>query len=317
MTRKRLLMFAGVSTLAGIFLGVVALILLDASLLTIPLPVDRKGHAGSLKTEGGPVADGSKDYKAVTERNLFRAKLQAEIPTPRSASEIEEEMLVNILNPMTLKGVMAGHQKADSYAVIDRGGQKGVWTYEVGESIERGLTVTDIRKDAVVIAKGDFAAILKLFAKSFERIPSARAATVPKEIPKKEEPRLAKKELTTPRTADHSKEIKREGKTTVISKTLADKMKNENATIMSSLAIKLSADASGKPNGYKVASVENGSLAQKLGIMPDDVLQEVNGYQLKTTEDTKKLQDALKNASKYDVKVLRQGKVETLRYEIR
>jgi S1-C subfamily serine protease len=66
-----------------------------------------------------------------------------------------------------------------------------------------------------------------------------------------------------------------------------------------------------------VASVENGSLAQKLGIMPNDVLQEVNGYQLKTTEDTKKLQDALKNASKYDVKVLRQGKMETLRYEIR
>jgi len=212
---------------------------------------------------------------------------------------------------------MAGHQKADSYAVIDRGGQKGVWTYEVGESIERGLTVTDISKDAVVIAKGDFTAILKLFAKSFERIPGAHAATAPMETPKKEEPRLAKKEQAASRTADYSKEIRKEGKTTVISKSLAEKMKNENTTIMSSLAIKLSADASGKSNGYKVVSVDNGSLAQKLGIMPDDVLQEVNGYQLKATEDTKKVQDALKNALKYDVKVLRQGKVETLRYEIR
>ena len=39
--------------------------------------------------------------------------------------------------------------------------------------------------------------------------------------------------------------------------------------------------------------------------------------QLKTPEDTKKAQDALKNASRFEIKVLRQGKVETLRYEIR
>jgi type II secretion system protein C len=317
MTRARLLTFAGASTLAGIVLGLIALIVLDTALLTIPLPVDRKGRAGSLKTDREPVADGSKEYKAVTERNLFRAKLRAEIPIPRSEKEIEEEMLVNILKPMILKGVMTGHQQKDFYAVIDRGGQKGVWTYEVGEAIERGLTVVDIRKDAVVFEKGDFAAILKLFARSFERIPSAHAATAPKEAPRKEEPRLAKQEQIRPGAGDYTKEITKEGATTVISKSLADKMKKENAILMSSLAIKLSTDASGKPNGYKVVSVDNGSLAQKLGIMPGDVLQELNGYQLKTAEDTKKAHDALKNRSKFEVKVLRRGKMETLRYEIR
>jgi type II secretory pathway component PulC len=201
--------------------------------------------------------------------------------------------------------------------VIDRGGQKGVWTYEVGEAIERGLTVTDIRKDAVVIEKGDFAAILKLFAKSFEKIPSAHAATAPREMPKQEELKLAKQQQTSPRPVDYSKDIKKEGKTTVISKSLADKVRNDNTTILSALAIKLSTDASGSPNGYKVVSVDKGSLAQKLGITPDDVLQEVNGHQLKTAEDTKKAADALKNTSTFEVKVLRRGKVETLRYEIR
>ncbi|MGD0233853.1 MAG: type II secretion system protein N [Syntrophorhabdales bacterium] len=316
MTRQRLLMFAGVSTLAGVFLGVIALIALDASLLSIPLPVGWKGGAGSQRTEREFIADGSKDYKAVTERNLFRAKLQAEIPKPRSEKEIEEEMLVNILKPMTLKGVMTGQHNKDFFAVIDRGGQKGVWTYEVGETIERGLAVTDIRKDAVIIEKGDFAAILKLFARSFERIPSAHAATAPKEI-KQEDLKLAKKVQTVPRIQDYSKDVKKEGKTTVISKSLAEKMKNDNTTIMSSVAIKLSTDTSGRPNGYKVVSVDNGGLAQKLGIRAEDVLQEVNGYGLNTTEDTKKAHDALKNASRFEVKVLRQGKVETLRYEIR
>ncbi len=316
MTRRRGLIFAGVSTLGGALLGIIALIVLDASLLSIPLPADSKSRTRSQKREGEPVVGASEGHKAVTGRNLFRARLSAEIPKPRSEKEIEEEMLVNILKPMTLKGVMTGQQKKDFYAVIDRGGQKGVWTYEVGEAIERGLTVTDIKKDAVIMEKGDFAAILRLFARSFERLPSAHAATAPKEAPKKDEPTLVKKEQTSPRT-DYSKEMKKEGKTTVLSKSLAEKMKNDNTMILSSVAIKMSTDASGKPNGYKVASVDNGSLAQKLGIVADDVLQEVNGYQLKTADDAKKAHNALKDASKLEVKVLRGGKVETLRYEIR
>jgi type II secretory pathway component PulC len=51
--------------------------------------------------------------------------------------------------------------------------------------------------------------------------------------------------------------------------------------------------------------------------MQDDVLQEVNGFQLKTTEDAKKAHEMLRNTSNLEVKVLRRGKVETLRYEIR
>ncbi|HME44615.1 MAG TPA: type II secretion system protein N [Syntrophorhabdales bacterium] len=317
MTRRRLLILAGASTFAGLFLGVLALIALDVSLLNIPLPVDWKGRAGSQKTGGELAKDGSTEYKAVTERNLFRAKLQAEIPKPMSEKEIEEETLVNILRPMTLKGVMTGQQNKDFFAVIDRGGQKGVWTYEVGETIERGLAVTQIRKDAVIMEKGDFAAILKLFAKSFERIPSTNASTVPKETLKQEDLKLAKKTQPASHPEDFGKDVKKEGKTTVIPKSLAEKMRSDNTTIMSSLSVKPSTDTAGRPNGYKVVSVDSGSLAQKLGIRADDVLQEVNGYELKTAEDTKKAHDALKNVSKFEIKVLRQGKVETLSYEIR
>lgn len=315
MTRKQLI-FSGVSTLAGILVGVIALIVIDASLLKIPATFDGKGRALTGKPEAEPKAD-STDYKTITERNLFRAKLQAEIPKPKSEKEIEEETLVTILKPMTLKGIMTGYQKRDFYAVIDRGGQKGVWTYELGETIERGLTVTDIKKDAVIIEKGDFAAILKLFAKSFERIPSTAHAATPIQTAKKEEAKPSGKDQTAPKAVDYSKDVKKEGKTVVISKSLANRIKSDNTIVMSSLAIKLSTDAAGKPNGYKVASVDKGSLASKLGIMQDDVLQEVNGFQLKTTEDAKKAHEMLRNTSNLEVKVLRRGKVETLRYEIR
>ncbi len=315
MTKKRI-QFLVVSTLAGTFLGVVALIMINAALLKIPVAFEGKGRGTAQKAETGQKGD-SADYKALVERNLFRAKLQAEIPKPKSEKEIEEETLTNIMRPMTLKGIMTGQQKKDQYALIDRGGQKGVWTYEVGETIEGGLTVTDIKKDAVTIEKGDFAALLKLFARSFERIPSTRASAVPVQSQKKDEPTLAKKEQAASKSADYSKEITKEGKTTIVSQSLADQLKNDNRTLMSSLAIKISTDEAGKPNGYKVVSVDKGSLASKLGIMPDDVLQEVNGLQLMSADDAKKAYESLRNASKLQVKVIRRGKVETLSYEIR
>jgi general secretion pathway protein C len=314
---RRVLPF-GISTLAGILAAVVALLVIDASLLRIPVLFDRKIPSAVQKRETDPAQDGAKDYKAVTERNLFRAKLQAEIPKPKSEKEIEEEALANVMKPMTLKGVMTGAQKRDYYAVIDRGGQKGVWTYEVGETIERGLTVTDIRKDAVVVEKGDFAAILKLFAKAFERIPATAQAAVPaKEPASREDTKSAGKGQAPQKAVDYNKELKKEGKTLVISKSLAEKMRDDNSLLLSALTIKLSTDSAGKTNGYRVVGVDKGSLAQKLGILPDDLLQEVNGFSVKNAEDLKKAHEALKNASKFDVKVLRKGKMETLRYEIR
>ena len=308
----------GISTLAGILAGIVALLVIDASLLKVPVLLGRKVPLAVQKREGDAAQESAKDYKAVTERNLFRAKLHAEIPKPKSEKELEEEVLVNIMKPMTLKGVMTGAQQRDYYAVIDRGGQKGVWTYEVGETIERGLTVTNIKKDAVVIEKGEFAAILKLFAKAFERIPATvQAAVPPKEPATKGSEKTAGKTQPPSKTVDYNKELKKEGKTLVISRSLADKVRGDNSLLLSALTIKLSTDGAGKANGYKVVAVDKGSLAQKLGIMPDDVLQEVNGFSVKTSEDMKKAHEALKNASTFEVKVLRKGKMETLRYEIR
>jgi type II secretion system protein C len=315
MTRQRLLIGAGVSTFGGTLMGVITLIALNAALLSIPMPIDWKARSGSRKPQGEPATEGSKEYKAITERNLFRARLQAEIPKPKSEKEIEEELLVGILTPMTLKGVMTGHHNKDFFAVIDRGGQKGVWTYEIGETIERGLAIAEIRKDAVIIEKGDFAAMLKLFARSFERVPSRHPSSVANEAPKPPDPKVAKQSQPAP-VNDYSKDIKKEGKTTMVSKSLAEKIRHDN-TIMSSIALKISADSSGKPNGYKVVSVDNGSLAQKLGVQPDDVVQEVNGHQLRTAEDTKSAHEALKSATKFEIKVLRQGRMESLRYEIR
>jgi len=291
-----------ISTLSGVVVGVVTLLAVNAALLRIPDAPQPSAEKKAQATSSQPIGPAENEYKALMERNLFRAKLQVEIPKPKTDKEIEDEALTAAVKAMALKGVVMGAQKKDSYAVIDLGGQKGVWAYEPGELVENGLALKEIRKDSIRLEKGDFAVILKLFSPVYERTggeggarsQAAMAAPVGK--------------------VDLSKEMKgirKEGSVTLIPKSLADKLKANNNIVMSSVAVKAS------NNGLQVVAVDQGSIAQKIGIAPNDTLEEINGYQLNSSGDMNKIYDDLKNDTSFEVKLLRGGKQETLRYEIR
>ncbi len=310
---KDLIPFA-IATAAAIVAGTVLLILINAALLKVPIASPLKA---THKTERPFLTADASGYKAITERNLFRAKLQIELPKLKTEKEIEEETLTNIVRTMALKGVMTGVQKKDNYAVIDRGGTKGVGTYEIGDVIERGLAVTEIKKDGVLIQKSDFLVRLKLFSGGFERLPGVLSAGVQTSLQKKDEGKDAKGAARAQAKPDLDREITKEGTALLISKPLAEQIKSDNSLLFSSVAVNAETDARGQPTGYKIVAVDKGSVAQKMGILPDDTVQEVNGYKLNNAEDFKKAYDTLKNETRFEVRVLRKGRVETLRYEIR
>ncbi len=286
--KEKLIIF-GVSTISGVVAAIIVLTAVNASFLKVPdNPPPRATSA-----PGAVTALAEPDYKAITERNLFRAMLQVEIPKPKTEKEIEEETLTAIVKTMVLKGVMLSPRKPDNYAVIDLGGQKGVWVYEPGDVIEKGLTLKEIGKDSVRIEKEEFGVVLKLFSSVHQRTTGVAAA----------KPAIGK---INPR-----KEIKREGTVTRISKSLAERLRADNTMIMSSLAVRPSRE------GVKIVAVDKGSIAQQIGLAPNDTLQEVNGHKLGSTADMSTVYDSLKNATDFEVTVLRSGKSQTLRYQIR
>ena len=111
------------------------------------------------------------------------------------------------------------------------------------------------------LQKGDFDIVLRLFASAAER---SKGASIPSPAAKRV---VAKIEAG-------KDDIKREGSVTRISKALADRLKADGNTLMSSIAIKPMA------NGVKVVAVDQGSIAQKMGITAERYLQEVNGQKL-------------------------------------
>ncbi len=295
---KKLIIF-GVSTLSGVVAGIIALIAVNASFLKAPGAVAARAISSPKPAAGRLASLAEPDYKAIAERNLFRAKLQVEIPKPKTEEELEEEALTKIVKTMALKGVMLSPKKRDNYAVIDLGGPKGVWVYERGDVIERGLAVKEITKDSAMIEKGDFGVLLKLFS------------SAPQIIKRRTPVQLAAKPAAVTGKINPAKEIKREGPVVKISKSLAERLKADNASIMSSVAVKPT------PDGVKIVAVDRGSIAQSMGIAPNDTLQTVNGLKLGSKEDMNAVYESLKNSSDFEITVLRGGKTETLRYQIR
>jgi type II secretory pathway component PulC len=304
--RTKLILPFGISTLSGIVVGVVVLLAINASLLRVPEAPPPSPLRTAQVAGGQPSAPGERDYKPLMERNLFRAKLQIEIPKPKTEKEIEEEMLTATVKAMALKGVMMGNGRKDTYAVIDLGGQKGVWTYEKGEVVDKGLAVKEIWKDSVKLEKGEFGAVLKLFSPVYERTQGTLIASSTVQQQRGEKVRGG-----TVNIDKEVKEIRKEGGVTLIPKSLAEKLKVNNNIVMSSVAVKAAGD------GLKVVAVDRGSIAQKMGISPDDILQEINGHRLDSSADMNKMYEALKDATRFEMKVMRRGKSETLRYEIR
>jgi S1-C subfamily serine protease len=116
---------------------------------------------------------------------------------------------------------------------------------------------------------------------------------------------------------DYSKEITRKGKVVVVSRMLANKIKADSSIVTAALTVKASLDKRGKGNGYRIVAVDKGSLAQKLGILKNDIIQEVNGLKLVSSDDIKQAEERFKDSADFRVKIIRKGRVGNLYYEIR
>jgi len=316
--KKYLLPFA-ISSVFAVLTAIIVLIIINTSVMQIPLQgAGKNAYAKSVAVQD-PSANVKAGYDAITSRNLFRAKLQVEIPIPKSEKQIEEEQLTEIMKVMVLKGIWLGEKKSDLYAVIDRGGQKGVWTYELGEVVEKGLVVSDIQRNTVILKKNDFGATLKMFAKGFERVdaPSQSSGAVLTAKNDKTTKKGKEEKAQPKQQADYSKDIRKEGNTVVVSKALADKIRVDNSVVLSSVAVKASLDNNGQSNGFKIVAVDRGSIAEKMGIAANDIIQEVNGRKLTASDDGKKAQESFKNTSKFEVKVLRGKQTKMLHYEVK
>ena len=111
-----------------------------------------------------------------------------------------------------------------------------------------------------------------------------------------------------------SRDIIRRGNLIIISKQLADQVRKNNDIILSTVAIKTRLDKDGRLDGFQLFQVDSGSIVEKMGFMPKDVLTGVNGI---PARDLQANRQSLDSADRFDITIMRNGKEKRLGVEIR
>ncbi len=72
----------------------------------------------------------------------------------------------------------------------------------------------------------------------------------------------------------------------------------------------------GNISGFKVLSIKTGSVYERLGIQPKDIIKGFNGKEIVSPRHAMQLYQNLKTSGSMKLHILRQGKPKTLHYQI-
>ena len=231
-------------------------------------------------------ATARKDYKALVERNLFAVK-QDEAQTPKESDLLAnlDKLALTSLN-CTLIGTVI-QENGDSWAIIKDNQSNKEEKASVGSMISGAKVVMILRNKVVLNFNGKD----ELLVMGIEKI---RAEKMAQEKGGKEQG----------------------GDSFKISKDFVASSINDLPKIMATVRIRpLMKD--GKPQGFKISNLKEGSLLKTMGFQDGDVIKGVNGQDIHSPEDVMKLYNTLKDSTFFSITVLRNNQVKTLNYKVR
>ena len=90
-------------------------------------------------------------------------------------------------------------------------------------------------------------------------------------------------------------------------------MRANSTILLSKVAIKARLDENGSLRGYEAVQIDAGSVVERMGFRPHDLIVGVNAIPARDLEASR---ESLESADRFDVIVKRKGKTIHLRFEI-
>jgi general secretion pathway protein C len=212
------------------------------------------------------------------------ALTRAQLFGPAAAAKGPEESLAPTNLNMTLTGV-AMRPTGGCALVIVQGQPESAFC--VGEELTPGVRLDAVERDRIVIVRNGAreAVLLKDLEKNAALITPPAAA-----------PPIVQPSATGGTLVDRKQLQQQLGKPEFLSQALI---------------------VPSPEGGFLVRQIQPGSLYEKLGLRPGDVIRNVNGQALTSMEDVMKLYQQFGSAQRVLVEVQRQGRSETLYYDMR
>ena len=232
-----------------------------------------------------------KSYLDIIEGNIFNAKMRGkEAPAPALQTEVIQAPPPDLR--IALIGTVAGEGGA-SYAIIENQATHEQSLYRLGELIDNQAKITKIDRNEVVLLMGDTQRRLRLYLEEEEQgTGTTGAGTQPEGIVK-----------VTP----NQWVLDRQEITAAL----------DNLPQLLTKARVVPNFTSGKPDGFRIFSIVPDSFFFKIGLQNGDILQRINGVEVKDPENFMKVFQQLKGETSVTLDLVRNNQKQTFAYEIR
>lgn len=243
--------------------------------MTEPYTLSNLDTARSAITSVGPSAN---------VKGMFGQPPVAPIEKTESIEDLEETPL-----KLTLKGILANSPSGIRLALIARlGGSEEI--YRVGDEVE-GAEIIRIEPRRVILRR------------------NGRTEALSLEISKLD----AETTNTTRRQASFSRNGIRkvsDNERIVSQRTLRQQLNNLPRLLQQAKAVPH--QVNGETTGFKLVELQAGSVFEDLGLQKDDVIQSVNGNELRSPDDALIAYRELRTSRSFQVALLRGGRPMTL-----
>jgi general secretion pathway protein C len=240
-----------------------------------------------------PVTERSvKDFSRILERNLFAQPAPLGgivVPTP-------ELLAPQILSPLAVRlvGTVVGDPE-DSFAFIENTQSREQGLYRVNDLILGEAVLVRIARNQITLKRGGIEEILEV---SLEETP---AATPP-----------SNRAAPLPQTSSVQ-----EGGRYVIDKQEVQSALENLPQLLTKARIIPHLSPEGKSEGFRIVSIASQSLYEKIGLRNGDVIQRVNGVEVKDPESFLRVFSQLRDESNIALDLVRNNQPQTFSYEIR
>ncbi|MFC1823009.1 type II secretion system protein N [Thermodesulfobacteriota bacterium] len=268
------------------FLSSLFLFYLDKKFVNIVPPMMDKMKLPREKQKINRALD---SYKIIWERNLFAVKIdEKKTESPDDLITQIDKLSLTSLN-LNLIGTVI-RKSGNSWAIIQDNQSKHQDKYTVG-SIVNGAKVVMILRNRVVLNRDGKDELLVM---GIEKI---RADQADNKRPGKKSPPGEVSSFT-------------------VTKAFMQNSINNVAQIMAKVRVKPHF-VKGKPAGFRISRIKKGSLFSTMGFKDGDIINGVNGRDIKSAQDIMRIYNSMKDSRFFSVHINRNNQQKILNYKVR
>jgi len=293
-------------------LGLVVLAAWLTATLVMPEPEGEVSQALSSTVQSSSELP---DLQRLLSAPLFGALRDNASSTPKTPAK-PTPVTLSPLHLTLLGTVVAGRQSAAMIEHQDRHEQQ---LYFIGDAIEPGVILREVTASYIEVARAGKRERITMDATTLQQSTPTAFSPATNRVPPHMPPRMMggafggrHMAITPPTPTPTSAPTQQKQMTRAYIK-----QQTSNFAALMTQARAQPYMLNGRPQGFVLTEIANGSLYQKAGLKNGDVIQRVNGKQVMNVQQAMAMYQTLQTASAIDIDLLRNGQPQRIHYVIR